>query len=407
VRTRSFIRHDEGRLKLGESMRKKYRYGKSMLAYRTTHRGAARRQFRLMRPAFVRHRRALAAEPLTAVGMLAMKTLEFGAGAAGAASTLARRPRQHVAPSSGTDDTSRTLKLLIGDHGRIKSIEFQEGARAFHARVFEDNLWGAVKDNLVLGEYERSGIRLADMRGVVVDAGAHVGLFSLLASAHVETVVALEAHPRNFMLLAENVARNEVSNVQPHQCAVWRTNGAVEFLEGDRTSSGSILGGRGERFVVPSETLDSIVATTGPVDLLKLDIEGAEFDVLEHTTDATLRQISAVVAELHLEGQEQRLAPMLARLRRTGFTVAVRRPPIAYWRETMLALARNRRRLRRERRLRLTVIALYSLVALIRTARRAGSKADERNELMFLYATREPTASEAPTGILDARAHLA
>lgn len=94
VRVPSVIWHDEGRLELGALLRKKFRYGKSYPAYRRIHREEARPQFRLVRPAFVRHRGALAAEPLTAAGMLVMKALEFSAGATGALSTLAVRSRR-------------------------------------------------------------------------------------------------------------------------------------------------------------------------------------------------------------------------------------------------------------------------------------------------------------------------
>lgn len=93
ARVSSLIRHDEGRLELVALLKKKFRYGKSYLAYRRIHHTGARPQFRLVRPAFVRNRDALAAEPLTAAGMLVMKALEYSAGAAGALSTLARLPR--------------------------------------------------------------------------------------------------------------------------------------------------------------------------------------------------------------------------------------------------------------------------------------------------------------------------
>jgi glycosyltransferase involved in cell wall biosynthesis len=91
ARVPSLIRHDEGHLELADLLRKKFRYGKSYPAYRRKHRGTTYRQSRLVRPAFVRERRALAREPLTSAGMLAMKSLEYAAGAAGALTTLASR----------------------------------------------------------------------------------------------------------------------------------------------------------------------------------------------------------------------------------------------------------------------------------------------------------------------------
>jgi FkbM family methyltransferase len=278
----------------------------------------------------------------------------------------------------------KVLAWLIGDRGRLRTIRFREGSRRFRAQVPEDNLWGAVKDNLVLGEYERAGIRLPDMRGVVVDAGAHVGLFSLLASTYARTVLALEAHPANFSLLAGNIAANGAHNVEVRHCALWSKPGYVDFVEGQQTGSGSILGRNGRTFAVRAETLDRLVESAGPVDLLKLDIEGAELAVLDHASEATLRQIAAVVAEVHLDEGDERLFSMLDRLRSYGFDVLVRKPPAAHWREAVVALGRNRRRLCGEIRLRVAVAVLYSLIA----ARRVYSPRQGDDALCFLYARR-------------------
>jgi glycosyltransferase involved in cell wall biosynthesis len=82
-RTRGYIDHDEGDLRLRELLAKKFRYGTTIHAYRVKHPELARAQLRLARPAFLRHGRSLAREPVTALGMVFMKTAEIGAGAAG------------------------------------------------------------------------------------------------------------------------------------------------------------------------------------------------------------------------------------------------------------------------------------------------------------------------------------
>jgi arabinofuranan 3-O-arabinosyltransferase len=82
-RTAARIWHDEGRLTLRQTMRTKFYYGTSAAVYMRRHAGVARRQARLIRPAFIRHWRRLARHPLLTAGMLAMKALELAAGAAG------------------------------------------------------------------------------------------------------------------------------------------------------------------------------------------------------------------------------------------------------------------------------------------------------------------------------------
>lgn len=92
-RTAALIHHDEGALRLGDLARKKYYYGRAMADYRRKHPELARRQLSVVRPAFVRHWRRLAADPVPAAGMVAMKGCEYAAGGAGIALALARRRR--------------------------------------------------------------------------------------------------------------------------------------------------------------------------------------------------------------------------------------------------------------------------------------------------------------------------
>jgi GT2 family glycosyltransferase len=83
ARTRAYIDHDEGDLRLRDLLAKKFRYGTTIGEYLRKHPDLARTQLRLARPAFARHGRRLARQPLTAFGMLVMKAGEAGAGAAG------------------------------------------------------------------------------------------------------------------------------------------------------------------------------------------------------------------------------------------------------------------------------------------------------------------------------------
>jgi glycosyltransferase involved in cell wall biosynthesis len=97
-RTQALIWHDEGRLRLRDTMATKFYYGKGADVYLRRHPGAARPQARLFRPAFARHWRKLAQHPLTAAGMFVMKALELAAGAAGL--LRARLSARRAAPTA-------------------------------------------------------------------------------------------------------------------------------------------------------------------------------------------------------------------------------------------------------------------------------------------------------------------
>jgi hypothetical protein len=88
------IEHDEGRLTFGGVMRKRLYYGRSIPAYAAASPGAVRAQGFATARAFVRHWRLLAADPVHAVGMLALRSCELVAYGAGA--LRARRARGAV-----------------------------------------------------------------------------------------------------------------------------------------------------------------------------------------------------------------------------------------------------------------------------------------------------------------------
>lgn len=79
-RINAFIKHNEGRLSLRDTMLKKHHYGKTLRRYRIKHPKEAKQQLKLIRPAFMRNWRELAKDPIHALGMLFMKTCEFVAG---------------------------------------------------------------------------------------------------------------------------------------------------------------------------------------------------------------------------------------------------------------------------------------------------------------------------------------
>lgn len=144
------------------------------------------------------------------------------------------------------------------------------------------------------GRYEPQETQLAlkllkpGMR--VVDVGANWGYFSLV-TAHLVgpggSVLALEPHPRLASMLAENVATNRLSQVLVLPLAAGATSGARAFVGFDE-QGGNWGVSRAARdlevadFECASVALDDLLDEKGleTVDLVKIDIEGAEADAL-------------------------------------------------------------------------------------------------------------------------------
>ncbi len=89
-RSRTPLLHDEGRLRLTQTMRTKFYYGRTMHRYIRKHPEAARRQLQPFRPAYFRHLDLLGQHPMLAGGMVLMKTCEVAAGALGTATGFLR-----------------------------------------------------------------------------------------------------------------------------------------------------------------------------------------------------------------------------------------------------------------------------------------------------------------------------
>jgi len=123
---------------------------------------------------------------------------------------------------------------------------------------------------------------------IVVDVGAHVGLFTLKVAKSVKLAIAAEPHPLNYKLLTMNIVLNKLKNVIPVKLALSNYSGrACLYLSKDSTSH--TLGGwffrlrSGETLEVEVETLDRLIdeLKVDKVTFVKIDVEGAELDVLK------------------------------------------------------------------------------------------------------------------------------
>jgi len=187
-----------------------------------------------------------------------------------------------------------------------------------------DQSWIAIKDVLVFEEYEfLDQFKLTSLPSdaKVVDVGAFAGLYSLKASPFAKRVLAFEPSKRNYAFLEWNIKMNGIQNVQPLRLALWSTEGKSGFTE---ASSVSHLGGDAD-YIVDTTTVDELVERLGHIDLLKMDIEGAEYDVISSNTFPALESIDRIVAEVHfyLECQKRRLTELQEILRTSGFHVKV------------------------------------------------------------------------------------
>lgn len=120
----------------------------------------------------------------------------------------------------------------------------------------------------------------------VIDVGANIGSYTLRMARRVGNegiVVAIEPHPTNYCVLKKNIRLNALRNVVALNLAAWFANGELPLFEGNATGLHSMKTdmGRG-RNKVRVEAVDAIVKELRlkRVDWIKIDVEGAEWEVL-------------------------------------------------------------------------------------------------------------------------------
>ncbi len=144
------------------------------------------------------------------------------------------------------------------------------------------NLLYQIREIFLLGEYEISTIKSSP---IIIDCGANIGLSILYFKKKYPqcTIIAFEPNPGVFEILNLNITQNQLEGVQLFNYCLSETEGEIEFfINGDGgTMEGSVLANRGgsQQLNVKAVKLSSYLDEK--VDLIKMDIEGAESLVIE------------------------------------------------------------------------------------------------------------------------------
>lgn len=165
---------------------------------------------------------------------------------------------------------------------------------------------------------------------VVYDVGAHLGYFALgaaqLAGEHGQ-VVAFDGDPDNVLRLRENALKNDFGGRLHvvHAC-VWSYTASegISFRRGiEPRAQGGVEAdgcrpvlGNDELIQVPAITLDDFIARGGPApDVVKVDVEGGEYEVLRGADRLFSNHRPLLVAEVHNTQAAQQIGQWLEEYR--------------------------------------------------------------------------------------------
>lgn len=154
---------------------------------------------------------------------------------------------------------------------------------------------------------------------VIFDCGSNVGLSLCYYHENYPgaQITAFEPDPRIADYLEKNLERNHIKGVNLNRAATWISEGSLRFAS--EGADGGRLDASAGGTEVPTLNLRKLIEQVPQIDFLKMDIEGAEAELVPHLGES-LQRIRNLFIEFHsFAGQPQALHPILNTLAAQGF----------------------------------------------------------------------------------------
>lgn len=158
----------------------------------------------------------------------------------------------------------------------------------------------------------------------VIDIGGHIGIFAFIAAPRARRVLTFEPLPEHYELMVKNLSHPQLSHIVCVNAAVTdgKTKETTTYVPGRRRAGG----GQDEAVVVPALSLADIFETyqVKHCDLMKMDCEGAEYEILFSAPRELLSRISRISLEYHEISTDSPMfnpSSLHRYLREAGFTV--------------------------------------------------------------------------------------
>lgn len=180
----------------------------------------------------------------------------------------------------------------------------------------------------------------------VIDAGGYIGLFTLYVKTKYPDaeVTIFEPDEESYLLLSKNLEINNFKDVKLIKSGIYKYDGEISF--GSDHSNGSSIFSKNKNSTIKVERLSKYI--NSEIDFLKINIEGAEFDVIKEI-ESKLHLVKEIVIEYHgFPEIQQCLHKILEILDRNGFrylihdfdveTNSATKPPFKLYKNTRFFL---------------------------------------------------------------------
>jgi FkbM family methyltransferase len=170
---------------------------------------------------------------------------------------------------------------------------------------------------------------------LIIDCGSNIGISILYLKkiAPDARIIAFEPDEANYEILTKNIKSNQLSQVEVHKAAVWTENTELSFLV--TGSMGSTIANSSDKNTVKVKALRLKDFLQQKVDFLKIDIEGAEYQVIKDISE-DLKNVNCMFLEYHgTYRQNQELIEILDIIHKSGFSFYIKEAASVYDRPFM------------------------------------------------------------------------
>lgn len=162
----------------------------------------------------------------------------------------------------------------------------------------------------IIQEYNRPDYQISE-NDIIIDIGAHIGLFTLYVSQYCKKgkIFSFEPVEENYELLLENIQLNKIENVVAIKKAVSGGEKSIKIYLNEDQAAHSTYSHRDSFIETESISLKEIIDHNSiqKCNFLKIDCEGAEYDILESVPDEYFKIIMKIGMEYHFSDTKSNL----------------------------------------------------------------------------------------------------
>jgi FkbM family methyltransferase len=177
----------------------------------------------------------------------------------------------------------------------------------------------------LIEEYSTPGFDLHES-DTIIDIGAHIGLFTLFASQFCKNgkIYCFEPVKENYDMLSSNISLNRLSNVFAFNMAVTDKTSPVRIYLNSDESGHSMFEQNSTPIEAQSTTLAHILDKNNisSCDFVKMDCEGAEYDIIGTLSQEYFSKIKKMIIEYHMaDNKPELLQGLISKLKSFSFDI--------------------------------------------------------------------------------------